>query len=402
MIQKAYIYIMRVTSNHFSLTGKTIKNKSKSSNLMVVRDRAKDLSHGMKQEFHSLADNTTRVSRYIADKLAFSCLLLVTGTTASAHHSFAPHFDRDKPVTIAGIVTEYEQRNPHAYINIRAEDADGRLTDWRCESHGYTQLSRNGITPDMLAAGTRVAVSGSQHRRDPNMCFFDVVYLEDGRELSVNGPRGQNNAPPEEQRDSLLGTWMLQPGGFATSGPQFMMEFVTAEGRAVIEQYNPFTDDPTYRCEPVAIRRVWGAPGTPLAISQDGDNIVIRHEWMDAQRLIHMNQDAVPAGTEPSILGYARGYFDDDVLVIETSHFTQGVLNQFVTVEGEPMRGLLHSDQLRTVERLSLDQASNRMIMSMDHYDPAFFTRDFPNYTREYGPSNLDIQPFGCIPEMLK
>jgi hypothetical protein len=154
----------------------------------------------------------------------------------------------------------------------------------------------------------------------------------------------------------------------------------------------------------VAIRRVWGAPGTPLAISRDGEDIVIRYEWMDAERVIHMNQAApsAQANTEPSILGYSIGRFEDDTLVIETTHFMEGVLNQFVTVEGEPMRGLLHSDQLRTVERLSLDRERNRLIMSMDHYDPGFFTRDFPNYTREYGPSNLDIQPFGCIPELLQ
>src|SRR5210317_380989 len=108
-----------------------------------------------------------------------------------AHHSFAPHFDADKPVEIFGTIIEYEQRNPHAYLNIAAEDEDGRVTEWRCESHGYTQLSRNGITPEMLQAGTRIGISGSQHRRDPNMCFFDMVYLEDGKELSVNGTRGQ-------------------------------------------------------------------------------------------------------------------------------------------------------------------------------------------------------------------
>jgi len=320
---------------------------------------------------------------------------------ASAHHSFAPHFDADKPVSISGTIIEYERRNPHAYLNIRAEDANGRVTDWRCESHGFTQLSRNGITPEMLAPGTRIGISGSQHRRDPNMCFFDMVYLEDGRELSVNGPRGQS-VTQEETRDSIFGTWMLLPGGFATSGPQAMMEFLTAEGKAAVEQYNPFQDDPTYRCEPVAIRRVWGAPGTPLAITRQGDDVIIRYEWMDAQRIIHMNQDAVPANTRASILGYSIGHFEGDTLVIQTSHFTQGVLNQFVTVEGQPMRGLLHSDELTTVERLSFDQERNRLVMSMDHNDRTFFSRDFPNYTREYRPSDLDLQPFGCIPELLK
>jgi len=334
-------------------------------------------------------------------KLTMLAAMCAVTLPVSAHHSFAPHFDADKPVSITGTIIEYEKRNPHAYLNIRAEDADGRVTEWRCESHGFTQLSRNGITPEMLAPGAMVGITGSQHRRDSNMCFFDKVFLADGRELDVNGPRGQQQNT-EEQRDSIFGTWMLVPGGFATSGPQFMMDYLNEDGRAAVLNYNPFTDDPTYRCEPVAIRRTWGAPGTPLSITREGDDVVIRHEWMDAVRVVHMDQDAAPAGTEPSILGYSVGHFENDVLVIETTHYTEGVLNQFVEVEGEPMRGLLHSDQLRTVERLSVDRERNRLIMSMEHFDPAWFTRDFPNYTREYRPSDLPIEPFGCIPEQLK
>lgn len=333
--------------------------------------------------------------------IAIIALLASLPLLAQAHHSFAPHFDANKPVTITGTIIEYEQRNPHAYLNIRAENADGKIEEWRCESHGYTQLTRNGITPDMLKPGTVIGISGSQHRRDPHMCFFDTVYLPDGRELSVNGPRGAKKEVVQ-QRDSIFGTWMLLPGGFATSGPQFMMDYLTDAGKAAVEKYNPFTDDPTYRCEPVAIRRAWGAPGTPLSISRRGDDILIRHEWMDVERVIHMNQDAPPAGTPSSILGYSVGHFEDDVLVVESTRFTDGVLNQFVTVEGQPMRALLHSDALRVVERISLDRERNRLVVSMDHFDPKYFSRDFPNYTREYEPSDLTIQPFGCIPEQLK
>jgi hypothetical protein len=331
--------------------------------------------------------------------IAFTAFSLLS-FQAIAHHSFAPHFDSSKPVSLTGVITEYEMRNPHAYVNLRVETADGRIEDWRCESHGYTQLSRNGITPEMLSAGTRIGLTGSQHRRDPYMCFFDEVFTEDGTVFNVNGPR-QTQQQNEEQRESIFGNWMLLPGGFATSGPQFMMDFLTEEGQAAVEQYNPFVDDPTYRCEPVAIRRGWGAPGTPLSITMEDGNVVIRHEWMDIERVIHMDQVEPPAGTEPAILGYSVGRFEDEVLVIETTLFTQGVLNQFVTVEGQPMRGLLHSDELRTVERLSFDEERNRLVMSMNHYDPVFFTQDFPVYTREYRPSDLELEPFGCIPEQL-
>jgi hypothetical protein len=74
------------------------------------------------------------------------CSALLTASSASlGHHSFAPHFDSSKPMTIEGTVVEFEQRNPHAYLHIRAEDADGRRHLYRCESHGVTQLERNEI-----------------------------------------------------------------------------------------------------------------------------------------------------------------------------------------------------------------------------------------------------------------
>ena len=338
-------------------------------------------------------------------KLSLAISLVSTlGVSASlwSHHSFAPHFDADKPVSIFGTITEFEQRNPHSYLNIRAEDADGRMQNYRCESHGVTQLSRNGITPDMLQEGMQIGISGSQHRRDPYGCFFDTVYLEDGTQLSVNGPRDRAQAPEVAQRDSIFGNWLIVPAGRPTSGPQFMMEFITPEGRVAVEQYNPFTDDPTYRCEPVAIRRAWFAPGTPMAIKQVGEDIVIQHEWMDVERVVHMNQSAAPEGTEHAILGYSTGRFEGDALVIETTHYTQGVLNQFVVVEGEPMRGLLRSDQLRTVERIRFDAETNRIQLSIEHYDPKFFTRDFPVANAQYAASDIEIKPFGCIPEILK
>jgi hypothetical protein len=120
---------------------------------------------------------------------------------AHAHHSFAPHFDRDKPVRITGSITEFEERNPHAYLHLAAEDENGLTREYVCESHGVTQLTRNGISPDLLRPGTIVTVTGSQARRDPYMCFFNTVELPDGRVLNVNGPsgRGPTEAGPADR-----------------------------------------------------------------------------------------------------------------------------------------------------------------------------------------------------------
>jgi len=104
-------------------------------------------------------------------------LLGLLAAPAYAHHSFAPHFDIDKPVDISGTVTEYEARNPHSYLHIAAVDENGKTQEYVCESHGVTQLTRNGITPAMLAPGTELRVDGSLSRHSQYMCFFNNVYF---------------------------------------------------------------------------------------------------------------------------------------------------------------------------------------------------------------------------------
>src|SRR5215216_3659613 len=100
---------------------------------------------------------------------------LLSAPAVLAHHSFAPHFDASKPANISGTVTKYEARNPHSYLHIAAIDENGQTREYVCESHGVTQLTRNGIRPDMFSAGTKVRVTGSLSRHSPYMCFFDSV-----------------------------------------------------------------------------------------------------------------------------------------------------------------------------------------------------------------------------------
>jgi hypothetical protein len=319
-----------------------------------------------------------------------------------AHHSFAPHFDASKPVSISGTVTEYEARNPHSYVHIAAVDENGKTREYVCESHGVTQLTRNGITPQMFKPGTKVRVTGSLSRHSPYMCFFDSVEFADGRALSVNGPRGaaQPPAAPRTARKDIFGTWLLAPiANRSTSGPQPMIQLLTPAGEKAVAAYDPFRDDPTFRCDPVAIRRVWGAPGTPLEIVRAGSDVVLHHEWMDVRRTVHMNMKTHPSGGPRSSLGHSIGRMEGDTLVIETANFSAGVLNQYVEQPGQPTRGLLHSAALTSVERLHLDAARQRLVVDIDLVDPEFFKQPFPRATTEYAPSELKIEPFNCTPE---
>jgi hypothetical protein len=335
-------------------------------------------------------------------KLVLSLMLLAAfgAIDMSAHHSFAPHFDSSKPVSISGTVTMYEARNPHSYLHVSAPDENGRTREYVCESHGVTQLSRIGITPQLFKSGTQVRIQGSASRHSPYMCFFTSVEFADGRRLSVDGPADATKAAALPARKDIFGVWLLGPiPGRSTSGPQPMMQQLTPAGEKAVAGYDPFKDDPTFRCDPVTIRRVWGAPSTPLEILREGNDIVLRHEWMDVRRVIHMNMKEHPKNEPRTSLGHSIGRMDGDTLVIETSNYSKGVLNQYVEQPGQPTKGLLHSAALTSVERVRFDAARQRLVVEIELADPEYFTNPFPRGTLEYAPSDLKIEPFNCSPE---
>jgi Family of unknown function (DUF6152) len=337
-------------------------------------------------------------------RVLVSLAAAVAAPGALAHHSFAPHFDISKPVSISGRVTQYEARNPHSYLHIAAVDENGKTQEYVCESHGYTQLTRNGITPEMLKPGTELRVDGSMSRVSQYQCFFNNIYFPDGRALNVNGPTGPQSVrapgPALPPRHDIFGTWLLAPiPNRSTSGPQPMMQFLTPAGQAAVAAYDPFKDDPTFRCDPVAIRRVWGAPGTPLSIARDGGRVVLKHEWMDVERVVYLNQRQHPKDGPRGSLGHSIGHFEGDTLVIETGNYAAGVLNQYVEQAGGPTRGLLHSAALTSVERLHFDAERQRLVVEITLKDPEFFTHDFEPARYEYAASDLRLEPFNCSPE---
>src|SRR5215469_526719 len=162
---------------------------------------------------------------------AAAIMIVILAAHAAGHHSFAPHFDTSRQVDISGNVTAYEARNPHSYLHISAVDESGRTREYVCESHGVTQLSRIGITPQLLKAGTKVRVTGPKSRHSPYMCFFETVELADGRTFNVNGPGGSQPTPLQAKlppRKDVFGTWLLAPArNRNASGPQPKMPLLT-------------------------------------------------------------------------------------------------------------------------------------------------------------------------------
>ncbi len=84
-------------------------------------------------------------------------LALSASTAALAHHSFAM-FDRTREVTVNGVVREFQWSNPHAYIQIVAQDSNGNDVEWSLEMGSPMYLYARGWRPRTLRSGMEVQV----------------------------------------------------------------------------------------------------------------------------------------------------------------------------------------------------------------------------------------------------
>lgn len=335
--------------------------------------------------------------------------LLLAGTTITgeAHHSFAPHFDPGSSVTITGRIVAFRPRNPHSYLQIEVADEGGKTHEYECESSGITQLRRNGIDADLLKIGSMVTVTGQQHRRDPLKCFFRTVQVDYGPVHRVSGAGAQLGESLDDvemrQGSGIFGNWLLIPvGDRAGNGETYegMLDHLTAAGREAEAGYEPIKDDPVYSCHPIGLRRVWYAPDTPTAIIQREGKIIIRHEWMDVERVVFLDASQRDSSGPRETFGHSVGRMDNGVLTIETDGYPAGIIRQYLGINNEPpFRGLLHSDQLKTTEVLRYDEELETLEVTMLFEDRGFYTRDFPPVVTRYEQTDLTIRPFGCSPE---
>jgi hypothetical protein len=131
---------------------------------------------------------------------------------------------------------------------------------------------------------------------------------------------------------------------------------------------NQVAYDPQGFCLPPGGPRMFGTP-YPSQFLQQADRIVVifeggAHVW----REIHMDGRPLPKREDvnPTYFGYSVGHWEHDTLVVETTGFNEKTWLNF--------NGTMHTDELKTVERIS---RPNRDTL---HYeatidDPGAYTR---------------------------
>lgn len=104
-------------------------------------------------------------ARNLTGSLIGAATLLLVGSHAMAHHSFAAEFDATKKITFTGIVTKVQWTNPHVWFYVNVKDPKtGEVTNWAAEMGPPHGLQRRGWRRETLKLGTRVTVHGFMAR----------------------------------------------------------------------------------------------------------------------------------------------------------------------------------------------------------------------------------------------
>lgn len=169
--------------------------------------------------------------------LCVTAFILMASVRLWAHHSFAAEFDANKRVTLKGVVTSVDWRNPHIYVYLNVKDDRGNMTQWACELGPPNVLMRQGWTRNTVKEGDEVTIDGAIAKDASNRCNTRSVTLASGR--TVLGGSSEENAGPrpgqtvEKIRQLKPDLYMITGGGANT------LIRVTTEGLIVVDTKNP-------------------------------------------------------------------------------------------------------------------------------------------------------------------
>ena len=103
---------------------------------------------------------------------ALGIAVVASAAVAHAHHSIAGVYDGSRPVTIDGVVAQFQFINPHPFVVIDVKDASGRAQQWTAEMDNRRELVEIGFDSATLKPGDRVVVTGSPSRAQQQSLYI--------------------------------------------------------------------------------------------------------------------------------------------------------------------------------------------------------------------------------------
>lgn len=340
--------------------------------------------------------------------VATTASVIFLATPAAAHHGPIGNPDlylSENLMELEGEITDVFWRNPHPRLRMSVANDNGEETIWELELDGSPiSYSRRGISAeDFAQVGDQVRVAGVVALFDSSSLGVLHYLRPDGQEHTFRNrpPRWSDEhfAPAEHPLDpakiaqarqtaqSIFRVWGGRSRDNAPPHPPLSTYdgFLTEQGRELAADWVRSRDDPELQCQQ-------GMPTTmfdpvPVEFIDEGERILIRIQEYDVERVIHMNAEAESAAPEPSPLGHSLGRWEDDTLVVTTTHVDWPHFDPYGTPQ---------SDQTQYVERFSYSAEDEDLNYTFTATDPVMFTQPITfERSRPWTPG-VELVPFNC------
>jgi len=313
---------------------------------------------------------------------------------AYGHHNQFLGFDPAKEQVVTGSVERFAWQNPHAYIYVASAEGN-EARSWRIETLSIAFMRRMGWGPDTIRAGDNVTVTINPSRTEGRATGWLVDIAVEGRDVpSLNDEKriSGESTRTDARTSSVTGTWITLVGPAAQwkwiDDPSQLE--LTEAGQKAVDSYDSADTRSKVSCEPRPVPRVMIA-GDTKSIELIDDVVWIRGEYDSTERVAYF--DARPPERR-TVHGHSLARWQDGVLIVETSNFTENPLG--ITA------GLPSSNGKHLVERFALNADGQSLIYTFELTDPIYLAEPLIGEMRWLYRPNVDFELVPCDPDVTQ
>lgn len=164
---------------------------------------------------------------------------------------------------------------------------------------------------------------------------------------------------------------------------------LTPAGKAWLESYLPYYDQPDVRCTSVGLPALV-TYSFPFEIIASENRYTMLYEYESIVRRIWMDGREPSEYMPPSRMGHSNGHWEGSTLVIETKNLEKTVRD---------FRGELISENARIVERYDLSEDGNTLTLVVTVHDPENYARPPVRRRQWIRDEDAEIFPYTCDPD---
>jgi len=313
-------------------------------------------------------------------KIIFVTLGLIPFGASLAHHSDAV-YDRSQMLAINATVVEFRFRNPHVTIFVEEQEGDRRV--WEIETGSTPIMRRSGWSNETFTVGEAIQVRAHPATTGELKAILNNIQTANG-DVWVQ----VENAPEVSvAAQSIEGVWRGEPStelSMENSTVVFTPAGVEAERAYEVTSHSQNLD-----CEPLPPPFL-NSNALYLTEIEISDSVVyIRNEFFDVERTVYLDGRAHPENGERTAQGHSIGWWEEDVLVVETKLLADHRI-------GGAFFGLPSTEAKVVTERYSLSEDRKRAIIDISFEDPEYLSEPYVGQTTLVYSPELELYSYEC------